>query len=88
MEKGLPVSPEGKDEYSNLRSEVISRLKPEEQSIQQSAVKPKEEESKTNTIVIPTGDNEAGEAAQGDKNLVLNIERFVTRIRMVAQSII
>jgi hypothetical protein len=72
---GLPLNSEGKDDYNLIKN----KLKTDEEE-------PVVEKNE-GTIVIETMEGNEN-AAQVEKNLLANVERFVTRIRMVAQQVI
>jgi len=76
---GVPVNSEGKDDLGLLKNELLKELK--QDSTSQDGEDTSNIKIDLNNTVMELKDENA---LQQEKNLVANIERFVTRIRMVA----
>ena len=75
----MPVNSEGKDDLGLLKNELLKELK--QDSTSQDGEDTSNIKIDLNNTVMELKDENA---LQQEKNLVANIERFVTRIRMVA----
>ena len=82
IDHGLPVNSENKDDYNFIKTELQKH---------QGVSEPDKSEADSETIKIDLNqimDLKDENGTQAEKNVVANIERFVTRLRMVAQQII
>lgn len=82
IDHGLPVNSENKDDYNFIKTELQKH---------QGVSEPDKSEADSETIKIDLNqimDLKDENGMQAEKNVVANIERFVTRLRMVAQQII